>query len=537
MPTAYSYIRFSTKQQSEGDSERRQMLKSQDYCMKNNLTLSDKSYSDLGISAFKEISRPSLSDMLDAIESNYIKDGDYIILENLDRLSRKGISDTQDVIKAIIKSGVNIVSLQDGLELKKGSENDLVSVIRIAVSADLAYQESAKKSDRLKAVWAKKQIDASKDKTPKTTKCPAWLQLSEDRTKYEIVSEKVKVIKDIFEMLSNGIGKKSVASLLNKESRVHISNLKRTTGIWYPSYIDKISTSLAVLGHFVPTTEREGKRVLDFDNKIEDYFPRVIEDELFYRVRKVRALNTSRQGRKGVAFTNLLQGFSFCGACGNSMQFVNKGNGDVYLRCSKFLIGLCNNSKYFRYRLFEFAVLDLMSSNDFKKHLENPSPTDFSSNINKITLEIEKRKDELNYYLNQEPTSVMREKITATNNKLFSLEKELNEVEMQEVNEKLLTLETEADFSELVSDIVIGDILIRSKVNSYLKRRCKLEFDAEGKKVTLSLRIDFIKNSVKYLHLARLFQNENSLMALTKSEDEDNILEFVENGKIVTKIP
>ena len=54
MPTAYSYIRFSTPEQLKGDSLRRQLQRTSDYCKNNNLTLSEKTYSDLGISAFKE---------------------------------------------------------------------------------------------------------------------------------------------------------------------------------------------------------------------------------------------------------------------------------------------------------------------------------------------------------------------------------------------------------------------------------------------------------------------------------------------------
>ncbi|ENY2727111.1 recombinase family protein [Salmonella enterica] len=51
---AYSYIRFSSKKREQGDSIKRQTELAEQYAHANNLILSDKSFQDLGISAFKE---------------------------------------------------------------------------------------------------------------------------------------------------------------------------------------------------------------------------------------------------------------------------------------------------------------------------------------------------------------------------------------------------------------------------------------------------------------------------------------------------
>lgn len=100
--TAYSYIRLSSKQQILGDGQRRQMEAAIEYCQKNNLTLSSKSFRDLGVSAFKEVDRPSLSDLHQCIANGSIKTGDVIILEKLDRLSRQGIAKTQAMLQDIL---------------------------------------------------------------------------------------------------------------------------------------------------------------------------------------------------------------------------------------------------------------------------------------------------------------------------------------------------------------------------------------------------------------------------------------------------
>ena len=50
---AYSYIRFSSIQQQSGDSIRRQLAFTRQYCERNNLILDETTLQDLGISAFR----------------------------------------------------------------------------------------------------------------------------------------------------------------------------------------------------------------------------------------------------------------------------------------------------------------------------------------------------------------------------------------------------------------------------------------------------------------------------------------------------
>ena len=52
MQRAISYIRFSTPAQALGDSLRRQLERTRDYCLKHNLTL-DETLTDAGLSAYR----------------------------------------------------------------------------------------------------------------------------------------------------------------------------------------------------------------------------------------------------------------------------------------------------------------------------------------------------------------------------------------------------------------------------------------------------------------------------------------------------
>lgn len=53
-PRAYSYLRFSTPEQSKGDSLRRQSAMARDYARRNGLDLDETlTFHDLGVSAFR----------------------------------------------------------------------------------------------------------------------------------------------------------------------------------------------------------------------------------------------------------------------------------------------------------------------------------------------------------------------------------------------------------------------------------------------------------------------------------------------------
>ena len=53
MLTAFSYVRFSSKPQELGDSLKRQVKLARDYATTHDLFLDERSYHDLGVSAWK----------------------------------------------------------------------------------------------------------------------------------------------------------------------------------------------------------------------------------------------------------------------------------------------------------------------------------------------------------------------------------------------------------------------------------------------------------------------------------------------------
>src|SRR5262245_18865295 len=92
---AYSYIRFSHPDQAKGDSVRRQTEAAAAWCKSNNIRLDTSiTLRDLGKSAFtgqhrKNPDRHALAAFLKLVESGKVPKGSYLIIENLDRLSRE----------------------------------------------------------------------------------------------------------------------------------------------------------------------------------------------------------------------------------------------------------------------------------------------------------------------------------------------------------------------------------------------------------------------------------------------------------------
>ena len=109
-PRAYSYLRFSTPDQSRGDSFRRQADKARKFAAQNDLELSEDSYQDLGVSAYRgrNIVEGQLGKFLEAVESGKIKRGSYLLVESLDRLSREKVRNARDRFEAILDRGINI---------------------------------------------------------------------------------------------------------------------------------------------------------------------------------------------------------------------------------------------------------------------------------------------------------------------------------------------------------------------------------------------------------------------------------------------
>ncbi|MGO7266649.1 recombinase family protein [Rhizobium ruizarguesonis] len=374
-PKAYSYIRFSTPEQLKGDSLRRQTAATELYAKTHGLELDNKSFEDFGISAFHGANEETgrLGDFLEAVKHGDIPAGSYLLVESLDRISRKVPRKAVRILEAICEAKITVVTLADQRVYTEASLNeDPMAFMYALMVAQRANEESAMKSRRLKQAWVGKRLQAAT--APLTAICPAWLKLNDQRTAYEVIPERAEVVRSIFTMCLEGLGQHSIAAKLTEAGT---TTFKRSD-MWHRSYVKKLLENPAVIGRFTPHTLTvvAGRKVRTPLEPVEGYFPTIVDVEVFEKVAAMssrRGLNLTAGNTGMAAPANVLAGLAKCPTCGATMTRVNKGGrkgGKPYLVCTKAKAGAGCRYKQVKLAAIEEAVVSLGT---YLHHL-TPSP-------------------------------------------------------------------------------------------------------------------------------------------------------------------
>jgi DNA invertase Pin-like site-specific DNA recombinase len=321
MPIAYSYKRFSSKRQAKGHSLERQRDVAEEYAALHKLTLDD-TYHDLGVSGYRGANREAgaLGAFLAEVKAGSIQKGSYLLVENLDRLSRDKVRKAMPVFLEIINADIKIVTLLDNppqvYSAAKIDEDNGMSLFGSMMVMVRAHDESKQKGTRVKAAWDKKR----ESEKPMTTICPKWLKLAEDRSKYIVIQEKADIVQRIFQMSYDGAGVHLIAKTFNQEQVPQLGDGAR----WEAQTIARIVHQKSVFGTMVsPRTGIESPK----------YYPGIVEEDLFWKVQaSIKTRNVQGQGRKGATVSNLFSGMCRCGECGSRVRFVTK-KPNSYLHC------------------------------------------------------------------------------------------------------------------------------------------------------------------------------------------------------------
>ncbi|CAN1723787.1 site-specific DNA recombinase [Hyphomicrobium sp. 1Nfss2.1] len=322
-PRAYSYLRFSTPEQQRGDSFRRQKELAEGYAAAEGLELDNRSFEDLGVSAFrgKNASSGMLRTFLEAVEEGAIAKGSYLLVESLDRLSRAAARKALHQLEEICDAGIVVITLTDGKRYdSEGLDKDPMALMFALVVMMRAHEESAMKSGRLKAAWKAKRSRA-KEK-PVTSRTPAWIRVGENGA-LELVGAHAAVVRRVFDMTLAGMGQHAIAATFNREGIPTFGKGR----YWQRSYIAKVLGNPATVGTFVPHTVEyvDGKRRRRPAEVVEGYFPAVVSKADFERV---QALSRGAPAtRSSSALRNLFGGLARCPKCHSTMTRVSKGSG------------------------------------------------------------------------------------------------------------------------------------------------------------------------------------------------------------------
>jgi DNA invertase Pin-like site-specific DNA recombinase len=457
---AYSYIRFSTPEQALGDSLRRQVQLAEEYARKHGLSLDDTTkLTDRGLSAYKGEHRTkgALGEFLGLVEAGQIPKGSILIVENLDRLSREQVTDALSQFMAIIRAGIKVVTLQDGMEYDQASMNQNWAQLIISITyMARAHEESEAKSKRLRAAWEEKRNSIQERKL--TQMAPAWLKLSKDKTEFLLIPEAARAVELIYRKRLDGKGAGRIETELNADS-----DIWRPANGWRKSYIVKILRSRAVIGEFQPHKMVDGKRQ-PIGDPIPDYFPPAIPEELFYQVQAILKANGEKKGNGGgrvAKAKNLFTHIAKCGLCGSPMHFIDKGKspkGGQYLCCDKSRRLKECPAKSIRYDEFEQLFFDNFEELDIGLLIPGRDETQarvtelealIAANrqmIFEITEEIENRFDSIS----RTKDSRVREGLEERQAKAFD-EKARLEAQNQDYDRELLQLRQEK--STLAQDV------------------------------------------------------------------------------------
>ncbi len=474
MKQVYSYIRWSSSQQSKGSSYKRQLDYAREFAKRFGYVLNETSFMiDEGLSAFHQVhkNKGALGIFLAAIEEGKIPKGSILVVESLDRLSRAQIDQALTQFFAIIRGGIDIHTAMDGRTYTTESLSNIADMVVSLVIMSRAHEESATKSKR-----AKKFIQSRIDKNEIIpSRYPYWIRHNKETDKLELIPEHVEIVKKILELYLNGYGISKVTRWLND------NNIKPFSGkAWYTMYIMTLINNVALIGRKVIHLD-------DQEHVIDNYYPRVIEDSAFYILQEhyKNRSKTSAVRQLPTLFTGLR--IAYCGYCNSILSAQqSKGKRGTFidskrrLRCTHSQNGInCPiGSRTIKISPIEMLILDYCRDQLDLNHL-NTDKKNYDTEIAEIKFKLNEKEEQLdkllNLFLNMDnipanftqKATILEEEKNTLKEKIKELEL-LSQVQKNENNNELLE-----QWKEIKESVKNFDVEWRYKVRELVRRSIK----------------------------------------------------------------
>ncbi len=366
-----AYYRFSSREQAEGTSIARQREDCATFAASKGWTIIDERI-DEGRSAWTGSNREfgDLGQFEEEVRAGQ-HHGRILLVERLDRISRQGYDETSDFVKLLTRNGVSVATVDEAEFYEAGKRLDTLQVIKMLLKAEVAHEESAKKSQRLLRKYELRRAEAQLSGKALTKNLPAWLEVGRDG-KPKIKEQRDQVIRRIFELADAGEGSLTITRKINAEFEPWRALNGTTTMQWNRSRITRILKDRQVTGEYQPMSRSNGKSVVNGE-PWPNYFPAIVDHETFARVQAASEVRQSPVNRRSTVVANLFAGLLRCGHCNSWMVFERKRvagstyHGGKYqvkhdeasLRCSNNHFGKgCANAATVSYYGFEKAMLD-----------------------------------------------------------------------------------------------------------------------------------------------------------------------------------
>jgi DNA invertase Pin-like site-specific DNA recombinase len=288
---AYSYQRFSSAAQADGDSVRRQSELRDDWLRRHPEARLDTTLVDPGVSGYtgahRRNGKHALGSFLDLVRRGRVPAGALLLVENLDRLSREHPLEVMALVGELTRAGVVVVQLEP--EQTFTADMDEGTLCMLLLGSVRGHGESKRKSNMLGKVWGEKKHQAREGKVPHGKMCPAWLELVDGR--YLVKADAARAVRKVFRWCAAGLGLHGILDRLAAEGVPAFGR----SGRWERSYVRLLLNSPAVRGIYQPHTGHR-RRTADGE-PVPGYFPQLIDDTLWHAARAALTARTRRSGR------------------------------------------------------------------------------------------------------------------------------------------------------------------------------------------------------------------------------------------------
>lgn len=324
---AYSYSRVSSGKQTTGSGLSRQIALAETWAERHGLQLdSSLQLSDAGRSAYKgKHLSGALGRFLQLAQSGQIEHGSVLLVEAIDRISRlEPLDGLQDVIFALVRAGIRIVTLEDGQEYSRETITDDTSkLVVLVVKIGEAHRYGKRLATRVGAAHLKREQDLQAGVPRSVGLLPFWI--SRDEHGQLQLNDKAETVQLIYRLSEAGKGGHQIARELNERGL-----LTAQDKTWSGVNVNRLFTKPAVCGELV----FRGKTYPGF-------YPAAVSRERYEAASHRRAQNPGRRG--GFASADQMhwigQGLTYCAECGGSMGVNSGTNRDGsrrnYLRCRR----------------------------------------------------------------------------------------------------------------------------------------------------------------------------------------------------------
>lgn len=563
---AYIYSRVSSLQQVDAFGLDRQISTVLDFLENAKLPAElgyqlDPSHhevldSDKGLSGYAghNFTKGSLGRFKERVRSGEITEG-CLLIESVDRFSRKQGYDAIDEFTFLIKRNIDIVEVETGQIYSYKLDHKLSA---LSTSIERAHQESKRKARISMKSWKHRKEASLANGVALNNNTPDWLSLSTDKLSYEVDYHKVETIKRIFQMYRDGYGVTHIVKVLNDEGNRYNGKGWNTVTVYNKLRDRRLNGFLVGKYKTIPkkineSTNEAEKRILEnlkikkeaHDNAKRIY-PVVVDDDLFLKVQSLMDRNVSNKKQRSTTTKqrNLFNGLTKCYECGSPMIVQSMSNGGQYLRCyrQRTKDEKCN-SKMLRYSVTEKVLLEHIKGLDLDDIYGDKTQNNSVDTLKNLLQQTNNKLLELN------------EKIKSANDEeeLFAIMefKRKRNIEKEELIAKINSIENASEVVRLSYNYDIGEIsnqdntVLRRKTNENISKvvasiKC-LRTDSSYIGAYYSYDITYHKDIIKHLLLTdnngallseiSIYQKNNERTYIVK-EDKEIVFRVESNGDV-----